>query len=197
MKTKSEEVFEDFLTRNNLEFEKINVEDSPRPDYLVKMSTLSLIFEVKELGADESFKTKRFTGMKRIPGEHLRKKISESRKQIQFGANQGIPSILLVYNNLDPLHLFGTENHDFITAMFGEDTLLLNRRTGTIVDRFYGRNQSLAEAKNTSFSAVARLAPYPTGMNVTLFENPFGKVKIPYEKLPSCFDVIRVEVNIP
>jgi hypothetical protein len=37
-------------------------------------------------------------------------------------------------------------------------------------------------------------------MNVTLFENPFAKVKIPYEKLPSCFDVIKVEVtrvNIP
>jgi hypothetical protein len=43
--------------------------------------------------------------------------------KVQYGAKQGIPSVLLVYNNLDPLHLFGTEDHDFIAAMYGEYTL--------------------------------------------------------------------------
>ena len=30
---------------------------------------------------------------------------------------------------------------------------------------------------------------------MTLFENVFSKVKVPYEKLPDCFDVRRVEVS--
>lgn len=194
MKTKSEEVFEKFLRENNLKFRKIKEESSPRPDYLVKMSDLRLVFEVKELDEDVNFKTEPFAVSSRTVGEHIRKKISGARKQIQFAAKRGIPSILLVYNNIDRLHLFGTEDHDFINAMYGEYTLLLDKNTKTIVYAFQGRNQSLAEKKNTSFSAVGRLSPYTGKIAVTLFENVFSKVKIPYEKLPSCFDLIRVNV---
>ena len=194
MKTKSEEVFENFLRENNLEFKKIQEESSPRPDYLVEVSDLRLVFEVKELGEDENFKTEPFAVSSRIVGEHIRKKISGARKQIQFAAKQGLPSILLIYNNIDPMHLFGTEDHDFIDAMYGEYTLLLDKKTRTIVDAFQGRNQSLTGKKNTSFSAVGRLSPCTGKITVTLFENVFSKVKIPYEKLPSCFDLIRVNV---
>jgi len=175
MKTKSEEVFENFLRENNLESKKIQEESSPRPDYLVKVSDLRLVFEVKELGEDENFKTEPFAVSSRTVGEHIRKKISSARKQIQFAAKQGIPSILLIYNNIDPLHLFGTEDHDFIAAMYGEYTLLLDKNTRTIVDAFQGRNQSLTEKKNTSFSAVGRLSPYTGKITVTLFENVFSK----------------------
>ena len=52
-------------------------------------------------------------------GDHIRSKIAEARRQVQYGAKQGIPSVLLVYNNLDPIHLFGTEDQDFISAMYG------------------------------------------------------------------------------
>ena len=34
----------------------------------------------------------------RIMGDHIRSKIAEARGQVQFGARQGIPSVLLVYN---------------------------------------------------------------------------------------------------
>jgi hypothetical protein len=50
-----------------------------------------------------------------------------------------------VYNNLDPLHIFGTEDLDFIAAMYGEPTVLLSQNTGDVVDSFHGRNQSLRE----------------------------------------------------
>lgn len=195
MKTKSEEVFENFLDENNLKFEKINEEDSPRPDYLVKIDELELAFEVKELAEDDNFKTELFEVSSRTVGQHVRKKIHDSRRQIQFAAKQGIPSILLIYNKIDPLYSFGTENMDFISAMYGEDTLVLNKKTGKIVDRFQGQNQSLSEVKNTSFSAVGRLSQFDREMKVTLFDNLFSKVKIQYEKLPSCFDVINIEIE--
>jgi len=202
MKTKSEEVFEKFLQENHLEFEKIKEESSPRPDYRVKVGDPLLMFAVKALEEDENFKIEPLKVSSRIVGDHIRKKINSARKQIQFAAKQGIPSILLVYNNIDPWHLFATESHDFITAMYGEYTLLLKKDSRTIVDSFQGRNRSLAENHSTSFSAVGRLSPElgPPAANVgkitvTLFENVFSKVKIPYEKLPPCFDVKRINLS--
>lgn len=195
MKTKSEEIFENFLLENNLEFEKIQEENSPRPDYLVKIDTLKLAFEIKELAEDENFKTEPFAVSSHTVGEHIRKKIHDARRQIQFAAKQEIPSILLIYNNIDPLHLFGTENMDFISAMYGDYTVVVNTSTGKIINSFQGQNQSLSEAKNTSFSALGRLSPYIGKMKVTLFENVFSKVKIPYQQLPKCFDVIYIQIE--
>ncbi|HCN19802.1 MAG TPA: hypothetical protein DIS73_05900 [Planctomycetia bacterium] len=194
MKTKSEETFERFLRENKLEFEKIEEGSSPRPDYLVKTRELNLVFEIKQLAEDENFKTESFEVSSRKVGEHIRKKIHDSRRQIQFAAKQGIPAVLLIYNNIDPMHLFGTENHDFICAMYGEYTFTYALIKDKITDRFYGQNQSLSEMKNTSFSAVGRLSPYLGKMKVTLFENVFSKVKIQYDRLPACFDVIRIQI---
>jgi hypothetical protein len=60
---------------------------------------------------------------------------------------------------------------------------------------FNGKNQSLQQSKNTSFSAVGRLCDRGGKTRVTLFENIFGLVKVPYEQLPTCFDVCRVKVS--
>jgi len=200
-KTTSEEVFEHFLRENDLIFEKIKEADTPRPDYLVHVGGTRLMFEVKELVEDEDFAVVRDPSRPdirmgiRTVGDHIRKKINAARKQIRYAAKQGIPAVLLVYNNIDRMHLFGTENADFITAMYGEYTLLLDREAGRVKDAFYGRNQSLREDCNTEFSAVARLAPYGGTTIVTLFENVFSPLKIPYESLPTCFEVVRVELS--
>jgi hypothetical protein len=154
MKTISEERFKQFLIENNLDFEKVKENNSPRPDYLVRAGELELAFEVKELAEDENFKTEPFAVSSRTVGEHVRKKIHDAKKQIQFAAHEGIPSLLLMYNNLDPLNLFGTENHDFIAAMYGEYTVVLNKSTGEAVDSFHGQNQSLSAAKNTSSESM-------------------------------------------
>ena len=117
-----------FLNDNNLEFEKISEAESPRPDYLVKADEFSLAFEIKELDEDDNFKSKSFEVSSRMVGEHIRKKIHAGKKQIQFAAKQKIPSILLIYNNIDPIHLFGTENTDFIAAMYGDFTLVFKNK---------------------------------------------------------------------
>jgi hypothetical protein len=93
------------------------------------------------------------------------------------------------------MHLFGTENTDFIAAMYGDFTLVFNKGTAKIMNYFQGQNLSLSEAKNTSFSAIGRLSPYYGQMKVTLFENAFSKVKIDYEKLPPCFEVINIQIE--
>jgi hypothetical protein len=202
MKTKSEELFENFLQANNLQFEKIKEDTTPRPDYLVSIGDLKLVFEIKELSEDENFGVvadpahPHNTIHSRTVGDHVRRRIEGSKKQIQFGAKQGIPSVLLIYNNLDPVfQAFGTDDLDFTTAMYGELTLLLNKNTSETSEMFNGKNQLLQKNKNTSFSAVGRLCNRGGKTTVTLFENVFSTVMMPYELMPPCFDVKRVSIS--
>jgi len=195
MKTTSELEFEKFLSENALTFHRIVEQSTPRPDYLVQIGDLKVLFEVKEISEDENFTTEPLKVYRRTLGDHIRAKIGEARRQVQYGAKQGIPSVLLIYNNLDPIHLFGTEDQDFISAMYGAYTVVLDRESMKAVDHFHGRNKSLGEAKNTSFSAVGRLYPVHGKLEVTLFENAFAKVKLPFDVLPSCFDVKRVSIT--
>jgi hypothetical protein len=153
-----------------------------------------LLFEVKELAEDENFKTVPRQVSSRTVGNHIRRRIDRASRQVQFGADQGIPSILLIYNNLDPMHLFGTEDTDFDAAMRGEHTVLIDTSTGKIKDSFHGLNRSLTADKNTSFSALGHLHPWSGKLTVTLFENVHAKVPVPYELLPPCFEAKRVQV---
>lgn len=193
MKTTSEREFERFLAENGLPFERVEEQPTPRPDYLVQIGDAKTLFEVKEISEDENFTAEPV--YRRTLGDHIRAKIGEARRQMQYGAKQGIPSVLVIYNNLDPIHLFGTEDQDFITAMYGAYTVVFDPERMKIVDHFHGRNKSLDEEKNTSFSAVGRLYPVRTRLEVTLFENAFAKVKLPFDSIPACFDVKRVRIS--
>jgi hypothetical protein len=191
--TVSEAKFEEFLRTHGLPSERVVEAGTPRPDYRVTVGKLLLMFEVKELSKDDNFRHGQFAVSSRTVGDHIRSKVKRARPQGKFGADRGIPSIMLVYNALDPMHLFGTENHDFIDAMYGERTLGIQMATGQVLDDFQGRNKSFSQNKSAYFSALGRLMPRNGEMTVTLFENMFAAVPIPYEALPPCFEVIRFE----
>jgi hypothetical protein len=205
MKTKSEDLFEGFLTTNRLPFEKIKEETTLgafRPDYRVSFGGSEIIFEIKELAEDGNFGVVRdptyphIKSSSRTVGDHIRRRIESSKKQIQFGAKQGVPSILLIYNNIDPVFQdFGTEPMDFTAAMYGAYTILINRETRTASDLFNGKGQMLQGSKNTSFSAVGHLCDRLEKTTVTLYENVFAKIEVPYTQLPACFDVRRIDVS--
>jgi hypothetical protein len=202
MKTKSERLFEHFLTENGVPFEKIQEEGTPRPDYEVSLGNSRLIFELKELDEDENFGVVKdstrpyIKSHSRTIGDHIRRRIERSRKQIQYGANQGIPSVLLIYNSVDPVfQSFGTERMDFIAAMYGDYTVMLNMETRAASEWFNGKKQMLQQEKNTSFSAIGHLCDRGGATTVTLFQNVFAKLKIAYENLPACFEVAAIEVS--
>lgn len=200
MKTKSESLFEEFLTVNNLPFEKIREDTTRRPDYRVSVGGGEIIFEVKELSEDENFGVAKdpahphLKSHSLIRGDHIRDRIRWSKKQIQFGARQGIPSVLLIYNDIDPIQIFGTEPMDFTSAMYGAYTIVLNEETRAPSDWFNGSGRMLQENVNTSFSAVGHLCDRDGNTTVTLYENVFACVKVPYSELPACFDVPHIEI---
>jgi hypothetical protein len=53
----------------------------------------------------------------------------------------------------------------------------------------------LQESKNTSFSAVGHLCDRSGKTTVTLYENVFAKVSVPYCQMSTCFDVRRIDVS--
>ena len=126
-KTISEKVFEEFCASNGIVFERVVAGADPTPDYLVRLNTVDIYVEVKQIDKDTNFSN---TFQLREPGTHIRAKINQARSQVRPAAVSGAPAILLVYNNLDPMQRFGTEPHDFLAAMYGDLTLVASRETG-------------------------------------------------------------------
>lgn len=192
-KTLSETLFEQFCNSNALPFARIQESSDPSPDYCVRLGALDTYFEIKQLDEDEEFSSARSS---RTIGDHIRAKINGARNQVRAPAKSGAPAILLIYNNLDPLQRFGTEEHDFMAAMYGEPTVALSVESGRILDSFHGRNKSFREDKNHSFSAVGYLRGEPTGtIAVHLYENIYARVPLPYASFPPCITFNRIELE--
>jgi hypothetical protein len=111
-------------------------------------------------------------------GWHVRVKISEARNQIRAASHCGMPTVLLIYNAVDPMQLFGTEQHDFLAAMYRDLTVRIVR--GVAQDPFRDRNAALQQDGNTSFSAIGRSMGRRDGVYVTLYENVFARHPLSY-----------------
>ncbi len=202
--TQSEEVFERFLTENKIAFERVpetvNVIGGHRPDYHVHLGPSGVLFEVKERTRDENFGVSdpEHPGLKSFDGEighHVRKVIQGAKKQVRYAADRGIPAALVIYNRIDPLQMFGTDDPDFRAAMFGDLTLLMDRVDRSTTPLFHSRRDSLQENKNTSFSAVGRLCDRGEIPTMALFENPYAMIPLPFEALPPCLNVTRAVIK--
>jgi hypothetical protein len=191
-KTRSEILFESFCDANGLSWARVDETSTPTPDYVVTMSGGKVYFEIKQIDDDANFRKPSGVSSRTV-GDHVRSKINEARAQIQAGAALGVPSVLLIHNNLDPLQIFGTERHDFIAAMYGEMTVLL--KNGKIVDLFPGRNSALRQNHNSSFSAVGHLRSSPAGATVETYENIFARNRLDASALPECLGFLRIEVT--
>ena len=192
VKTKAEIVFEEFCNSNSIRWEKIREGESRTPDYRIYLGGELVFVEIKQIEKDENFGTE---SSSRTVGSHIRRRIFSARKQVQAGSNEGAPSVLLVYNNLDPWQGFGTEQHDFIDAMYRERTVVFDKDKNTITDSFQGENQSLQENKNTSFSAVGLLYKTKDRAGVHVYENVFAKNPLDFAKIPKCIEVTRIEIE--
>jgi hypothetical protein len=198
-KTRSEIVFERWLTANGLPWRPITTGPSKTPDYAVMVAPgMEVIFELKQIETDRLWKDDVVHGGE--VGARIRSRINSSKGQIQSTAKLGKPTVLVVFNAYDPLQLCGTEDHDFIDAMYGAYMVQIDIESRKIVGRFHGKGKLFQANKNTSFSALARLRDESGPVRLTkecgadsatLFENVHAAVPIDYDALPACFEVVR------
>ena len=150
-----------------------------------------IIFELKQIETDRTWEADIVHGVE--VGAFVRERVNRSKSQMKASSKQGKSTVLVVFNDYDPLQLSGTEDHDFIHAMYGECTLQIDVESRGIKGRFLGKGKSFQATKNTSFSAIARLkeSGREATISVTIFENIHAAVPINYGVLPSCFEVMR------
>jgi len=191
-KTCSEIVFERWLDANGLSWRPISTEAVKTPDYAVTVAPgVEIIFEIKQIETKRNWKDD--IVHEGEVGAFVRKRINRSKSQLRKASLQGKPTVLVVFNAYDPLQLFGTEDHDFICAMYGAHTLRMSIESREITGRFLGEGKSFQANRNTSFSAIARLreSGREATVSMTIFENVHASVPIDYGSLPPCFEVER------
>jgi hypothetical protein len=190
-KTESELLFEGFCNQHRLDWEPIPTGSGKTPDYRLRFNDRTVLVEVEQIESQAGFNPGGVSS--RTVGSHVRRKISEARRQLKAASEAGLPAILLIHNTVDPWQAFGTEEHDFVCAMYGELTVrLVNRRSS---GSFHGRNAKLRRDANVSFSGVGHLKRVADGAVVKVFENVYAAHSLPFDVLPPCIEVVRVEVE--
>lgn len=188
--TRSEELFETFLIANNLTYRRLAEDAERRADFEVDIGDTTVVFEVKQIERGEQWVE---GTIGRTVGKKIRELIGRAKRQLQGPAQDGKPTVLLVFNAGDPAQLFETEPHDFDMAMHGDWVVDVDVESGKIVGSGRGLGKALQDCKNTSISALGHLldngiARAPT---VTLFLNPFARNPLDVLALPPCFKTLR------
>jgi len=186
MKTESEKLFEHFCVTKSISCEKIEEESSKRPDYLISISGLKVVAEVKQLNPNKEdkakykeFKEKGFAVGDSPPGARVRGKITDSAPQISSLAKGKFPGLLVLYNTvplanlLDPYHIK--------VAMYGLDTVVISRpalfeERPHVIERKSGPKRKLTENHNTSISAIAVLKNSQNGLSLDVYHNQHAAI---------------------
>ncbi|HEX4570542.1 MAG TPA: hypothetical protein VH184_08965, partial [Dongiaceae bacterium] len=78
--TKSEKLFEQFLSANGIPFRRVSTAATRTPDYEIEIGGRCVVIEIKELTSDRGFSEE--TGS-RTMGQRVRKWIDKAREQLQ------------------------------------------------------------------------------------------------------------------
>ncbi|WP_311295065.1 hypothetical protein [Xanthomonas sp. WCS2018Cala2-20] len=192
-RTVSEQVFETFCAHHRLDCKRIAETSTRTPDYHVWLGSTVVAVEIKQIESTRGIDPN--GGWSRTIGWHVRQKISEARAQLRVAASAGMPTVLLIHNTVDPFQLFGTEQHDFLSAMYGELTVRIDTSGKAASSLYHGRHAALRENVNTSFSGVGHLRATRSGAEVTVYENVFAAHALPFGEIPDCIAIVRVELD--
>jgi uncharacterized UPF0160 family protein len=77
--------------------------------------------------------------------------------------------------------------------MYGEMTLIFDKKEKRFTDHFHGRNRSFNEDRSTYFSAVGFLYQAKESVEITLYENIYAENKLNFSTVPDCIEVIRIK----
>lgn len=194
---KSEIKFKEYCVHHKIRCEKIPETNESTPDFLININGIDVYVEIKQIDENKGFLgdgsvNSRIVG--KLVGNIIKNK--STKKQMKYASLRNSPAILLIYNNLDPLQLFGTEEHDFVHAMFGKYSVQINRETHECSQPFYGEDKSFRINKNINFSAVGRISDRNDVIEIHLWENPYAKNKLDFDDFPKCIKFTRVSIEL-
>jgi hypothetical protein len=181
----SEALFERFCKMNSILLERVQEATERRPDYRILQSKTHVVVEVKELQltVEERAVVDCDLGLFDaanayhwgIPGEKLRKKISNAVPQLKALSQSRIPSLLVVH---DPTRFWPEllDADSVRSAMYGVEMIRISSEPApeggaTILSRWHGARKKLTELHNTSLSAIGILIRTDDGLKLDVFHN--------------------------
>lgn len=170
------EVFLEVCQFQRWQQERIQEDKNRTPDYKITTSSGCFIAEVKQLNIEGYRLGQVFSDS---PGRKVRQAIGKAMGQLQ---GRNIPTMLVMYD----VHRMGlTRYESMVAGMYGDMTILIDKRTGRSGEMFYGRNSKMRKEKNTSISAIAdicydcsntsSLKPHIDIYHNMYAKNPFNK----------------------
>ena len=168
MKTDSEKIFEDICSAHSVPCEKIEEGAEKTADYLIRMSNLEIIAEVKEIERNaverESDRLLEERGygecLRNEPGDRVRNKIRKASPQIKRLTAGSKPGILVLFDggrahgHLDPYNLrVAMSGLEQVHIAVPRDPAQTSYATGMS----HGPKRKMTEDSNTSISALAKI----------------------------------------
>ncbi len=197
MKTQSEILFEKFCTAVGIEFKEVPTKEEKTPDYSIFPNGNEVVVEVKQIDPnpterkeEEKLRRGGIAIGRRIPGDRVRKKISEANPQISARAKGKLPSLLVLYSNV--YLAYHTDPYHIRVGMYGIDTFILTvpkdfQQSPHIIDRRFGSKRRMTPKHNTSISAVGVIYLDPPGSlespRLAVYHNVFAEIPLPTEYL--------------
>ena len=195
--TKSESLFEDFCLRKGIIFQRINEGTSKSPDYLVSVFDTQLIVEVKQIEPNTEEKAILRTPMNEwdpadvyhwgLPGERIRKKISDAMPQLKKLSEGRHPTLLVILNTV----AFWPEladNYAVQVAMYGIESALISSEVASeggakILARWHGPRKRLTSECNTTLSGIALMDTDTPEVVLKVYHNYHAAIPLPGCKL--------------
>lgn len=186
---KSEELLENWCSRNGWLYEKIPENSGRTPDYRVNLSGISLYAEVKEIVATEEERRVIEQLSERgwsdpfgeEPGKTIREKIKEGYEQIKrFTKVEHCPGLLVLYNNSGMDGLGRLDHYHVLTGMFGLQTVPVSIPKDPHLQPIYGPDylgpkKSVSSERNRYLSGIMTLYEhYKKGLMAYLYHNPYA-----------------------
>lgn len=193
MKSKSEQLFEDYCSSKAIKFEKIGEEAQSRPDYMITINGINIVVEVKQIDPNKDdkeklaeFQRKGFVVGSSTPGARVRSKITDAGPQIASVAKGRYPGVLVLYSNLSFVLGSPLEPYNVRVGMYGFDTFVFSR-PGNFIDsprliaRKFGPKRKLTPSHNTSISALAVLSESKEDLTLVFYHNEYAAIRLPLE----------------
>lgn len=195
--TQSEKLFEKFCENNCIPFLRIATGKSRTPDYEIYLRRRwigfprhKVIVEIKEITpnpeeqkAKKILVTTKMCFSKIVPGERVRKKISDASPQLRLLTKGRHPGLLVLYDvGFAVGHL---DAYQIRVGMYGFETLVITtppdfRESPHLVARKYGPRRKCTKKSNTSVSAIAVFRTSQMGdISVSVYHNVYAAVPLP------------------
>jgi hypothetical protein len=166
-RTVSEDMFEEVCRSAGIDYRRVEVAHSRRPDYEVDLTGHRVVVEVKQFdpNKEEAESNLRLAaggigGTTAKPGHRIRKAIDDAAPQLKALSEGECPTMVVVYNNSGAGQ--HTDPYSVATAMQGFDVVpVLVHKDPSISPQFQdvrsGPKKRMTATHNTTISAIAVL----------------------------------------